>query len=667
MTTLIYNNVVMTDCELLGFNQEVQYDDSKTDVICSRFNIRVASTLTAKTYQANSFGINTFSGTTVVQRMHDIRTRLEQARGDFWLLVDSCVTDEKHGATVLDQPLLIATGQIDGMYEGTQYGTEMNVHPFSTNNQTVQYGIEGTVLREKVLDCDNGPKPKKVVIQQIFGGRAMRVEFEIEVCLRLCHDFTERKPIVDGALEPDNRIVSNRWYIEETKDENWITTKSLQGTLRVAHSAYWPHAMRFLCVPPLLKGYKRINQNFASEPTGLILKYRIDDRQAHAAPPAPAIAWTGHHVETATGNEGLTKNGEVQLTLTGPPGVNKQELIAVAGKVIVNRIRGLAPPNPDNPTDIDLVILKNASIVDVLHEPTIEMRVQVQYMGSDPKSLALRVKQMGSPLNESQYENDPFTIAGYHPRSFPIPLPYDSQRPAGIFACYLQNPCSVWHDIPGGIGPESTEIEPPTYPGYGEADESDPGEYESPGDLDEDDPPTSTDSNVYKYPYTFVEIESRYLLDNGWIQLPLADPASEKSAALIKLHGRIAKRILTMTAKREGKQPTIPSLNEDVVDHNGYREVLEIINIASKAPKLGPNGYSRTHEFFIELVYLLEKAPSNTDKLRVGSTPLDRFSPNSNWINLGELADQSGHLQWEDGVTEDFPPSDDPPDPPPAV
>lgn len=681
MTTVVYNGVVLRDCETLSFEQDVQYDPSNTDVLFSRFKIRVASTMVARINDAgiDSFGIDTANGTTVIQRAHDIQGKLSESRGDFWMLVDNCVQDEKQGTEFepsLDQPLLIACGRAwdeDIVVGSDENGNPIKYiertpltmfpHPFSSNSSTPAYGSIA-FNKSNVLDCENGPKPRKVSVQKIIGGRALRVEFEIEICRNICSaDFDDINPALLGSqIDQTPNILSNRWSLEESKDANWITTRSINGTLRVANRDYWPHAMRLLCVPNLMAGYKRVRQSFVSDPTDLVLKYRIEDQQAHAAPPYPAISWSGHHAETASGPNAMIKGGEFHIRLRGVPGVDKQQLIGAAGKIAVNRLRGLVANKDANGKRTYKTLLKNASIIDILNEPVIEMRVQVQYVDASFKALALRVTKMGRPIGtlEEPDPDDPYLIDGYSPQSFPVPIPYGSPTPAGIFSCYLQKPCSIWHDMPNGIpvgdgdqvptpiDKENTTSEKPEYPKQQSIEP-----HVLPPDSDET--PTE-DNDLYDFPYSFIELQNRYLIDNGWISMPVAttDPDA-KTATLIKMHGRTASRVLTLTVTRDGKPPVIPSMVEDQVDHNGHREVLARMEVIAKAPKLMANGESRQHEVFVEYVYLMEKAPGPTDKLRGGSSPLDLFSPDSNLLDLGEIVDQNGHYQWESGITQTYP------------
>jgi len=659
MTTVIYNDVILRHCETKSFEQTIVYDESRTDLMYSKFRIRVASTLAAVRSSGNSFGIAppTGSGTTATQRERTIQRLLSEPRKDFWMLIDSGVANEQMtpaqlaaltppANTGIDDFLLIATGNIDGM---------MSLHPLSD-----QYGSGDAIERINVVDVENGPKPTNVTVTEIIGGRTFRVEFEIEICRKFCPagGSLDLPPPFDiwGSIVPTgSTVLSNRWHLDESKDENWITTRVLQGTLRVTQKTFWPHLIRSVCVPPLLRGYKRVRQSFVDDPTGLILKYRIEDQQAHAAPPWPAVAWKAHHAESASGPNGSILTGEISIRLTGPPGVDKVQLIGAAGKVANDRIKGLSPTFDGDGRPSYATIINSASVVNVLDEPVIEMRVNARYTDKDQKkNLMIRINEMGRPLTTLVSADNPqYQVEGYDPRIWPVPLAYDSLTPAGIFACYLQSPCSVWHAMPGGSLPGA--LETPTRPDVADSGYPDADLYSSSHDLpDEDDfiksEPSEDDDgpeDIFTFPYHFVDLENEYLTHNGWSQLPYADtdPNANKTALLVQLHGRVSKRVLTVTASRDGEMPLIPALTEDVTDHNGIREVMESSSIAIKAPELSSGGTNRRYAVKCVYVYLLERAPRLNEKLRGGSTQIDKVLPQDNWLDLSR-SQNSGGMQF---------------------
>ena len=686
-TAVIYNGVIMRDVELKGFSQVVEYDESGTDVVYSRFRIRVASTMTAIHPSLVPFGVATPLGSTAIQRARDIQGRLSEPRQDFYFIVDNSVANEKTGANPIDDVLLIATGQPEGL---------MLYHPISD-----QYGSVDTVARSSVLDVANGPRPLEAKVDEIIGGRTVRVEFEIEVCRSICSpDFNDIFPYnAGGSIQPDNRILNNRWSIEESKDENWATTRTISGTLRVKHHSFFPHAMRFLVVPPLLLGYQRVRQSFQDDETGLVLKYQIEDKQREAAPPWPAVEWKGHHAESGSGANGSILTGEVSVRLTGPPGVDKISLIGAAGKVAVDRIRGLAIPWDETGRSNNKTQIINCSVVNSLDEPTIELRVQARYTAEDQaRQLALRLSEMGKPMSMSSrgttilqwnWDSDNWDVIQgcpvgsvsdqpanipvpevnnpgdkpivrrffncvdptdqYNSKRWPVPLLYDSPSPAGAFSCYLQSPCSVWHGHPGG----AAFTEPVFRPSIQPADYPDQSTvYRSPETLSDDQTylPTADSldvANIYDFPYTIVDLSNRFETDNGWVQLPYAndDENGNVNCLLVKLHARVAKRILTMTASRSGRPPIIPSLAEEITDRNGVREVLATFNVTTKAPELLADGAGREFSVLAEYVYLLERGIRTNDKIFGVSSPLDRLEPMKNDIDLLTYQDTGGTLQ----------------------
>lgn len=622
MTTQVYyNGIVMNDCETQSFEQAIEYDESNTDVLFSRFRIKVASTLVGYANPQHPSTIETPNGLSVAAKEWDIQSRLSENRKDFWMVLRGVAASEESAST-LDYTLVGATGTPEGTWDPSPPG-----------------GATQTASRKNYVDCNNGPRPIAVTVSQIFGGKAMRVVFEIEICLRRVADPFVDPTILPSGLEPDNRVISNRWSLSESKDESWVTTKVMEGTLRVLHSSYWPHAMRYLCVPPLLSGYRRRSQKFVSDPTDLVLKYQIEDRQEHAAAPWPIIEWSGTHSEATAGN-GVTQTGSVHLRVTGPPYVDKRWLIGRAGQIMVSRLEGVAKTNPA--TDYK-TILKELAIVDQLDKPTIEMRASVRYTSEEYKWLAMRVNKMGLPLNHT------LSIDGYSPLSHPVPLPYDSENPAGIFNCYLQHPVSVWHDMPGGIYPGQYDVNNQKKEKRSDS-LSESYEYPEGDPLPETTDLTKDDAELYTHPYSLYNMTNRYVTDHGYVQLPLAQPQALPTAptcAVVRMHAGVCHRVIAIEAIRAGKWPTLPTLKPVLVDENGIVETLAKTEIDNSTPQMEADKASRSFAIQATYTYILSRPPTAEEKLRAGSLPMDGTSPEANSIDLPSVLDASNHLQWE--------------------
>jgi len=628
MIELFYNGVVLRDCEIQSFDQTIIRDLSNTDNLYSRFVVTVASTL----HHGLNAPLNSIDpgpdseGAIVYQtvlRHHQLELKLKRARQDFWLVVGG-QSDDADTAPSRDLSILVAAGNID---DG----------PFPDHPS---FPGATTVPRLYVIDCENGPHPVNIQVEQIYGGRALRVIATFKICRLICDTYFEsgEPPPNPTITKPSQWILNNRWELTENKGSDWNTQRILSGTLRTIHADIFAQNYRALCIPPLLRGYKRADQSFASDATNTILKYRITDIQEHASPPPPAIRWEGVHTETLT-KQGANQVAEINVTLIGPPGVNKADLIAACGKVITSRIYGPVRKTPGSHQSL----LRHLSITDYFGEPKITMRANISYHIKDqttnPLWFTMRVAQMAMELN------DTLGIDGYHPLIHPVPLVYDSTTPTGIFACYLQDPCSIWHSI-GGQVPESKANERPVVQSTG----SRPDGRDYPAQILE---PTKNESNqyqnderydIFKFPYTYYDMSTEYEISNGKMHLPYAGTPEpgEPSSTVLQVHNGISRRHVLIDAVRLEKLPVIPEFNETQTDINGITETLYDVQITTYPPKLTAGNELRENRLSIQMSYFLNRVLTRTEKLRAGAEPTDSIAPQT--IPLGTIFDVQGKI-----------------------
>lgn len=625
--SIYYNGVILRDCEVKSFDQQIVLDEGGTDVLYSRLSISVSATLVDYYYSAS----NTLPTTialdnailATVERMDVLTQRLSEARKDFWFIVGGQSPPSVHDE--LTQVLAAGELSVGGV-------DTISAHPTD--------GAHGTLPRADYIDCEGGPHPMNVRIEQIFGGRAMRVNATFKVCRKVCDSsFVDAKPDEDPNIQSSPFVLSNRWYLDESKDDNWVTTKTLQGTLKTAHPTYFSQLYRSLVLPPLMKGYYRVNQSFVSDTTNTTLKYRVTDRQMHAFAPPPAIKWNGTHTESTT-KQGARQTANVSVRLQGPPGVNKSDLIAAAGRVITSRIASLQ--NKDKPAGQDSyeTVLQNLNIVDHLGEPTIEMSASALYTSAEYKWLAMRVKTMTR-------EDDDFDIDGYVPTEAPVPLPYDSATPAGIMGCYLQHPCSVWHGIGGSNIEEETGVTN-TRPDPKEAYPADSYEYPPPKSLTVDDDKIEYDTseryNVFKYPYNYYTLSHRYNQPQGVLQLPFASNDDQVTAAILKVHSGIAEKIIEFEGTRDGRPPVIPEPLEEFTDANGVRQVLIDFTVITRAPELTSDGHTHRHGIAGKIIYALERPLTTEERYATGSLPQDKTEAKAAGYNFLMFKDINGKV-----------------------
>lgn len=576
-TTLIYNGVTFQECQTLRFDQDVFLDESNTDLLYHRITIRIASSIHAQAFDT-VFGVRVGSEQNPATATMQIRGHLLHPRAKLQYIVG--------GVTLVQaQP---TPGQVDS-------------------------------------DLNNGPRPISCSVVHVAGQQAFRIEFEIEVAVLSCLEPSVVSTVNNQQLfgaKQDNRVLSNRWSIAETMDENMYRDRTWAGTLRVAHYSFYPHLFRHMVVPPLQRGYKRNSMRFVQSEDGLSLRYEVMDRQKYAKPPAPAIDWSASYTE-ATGVGGAVGHASMNIMLTGPPDVDRKKLLVPAAQIVQARLGNLQRGFADGGSN--QLILMGAAIVEHLHANTVEMRVQIKRVPAAHKFLNNVVDKIGRDLD----------IPDYDPKQWPVPLLYDSDSPSGVFASYLQHPCNPFHGITGVQALANTQAD-------GEEEDYDPQDadyFRSTGDVDEDVDEGLSSSQLDSFPYTHIEMDNVYDLTSGTVALPIASTlltANVASVEIIDLHNPVAERVYSAHVERAGAWPQLPKPVKVQTDPNGIEEFLAEVKMIPEPPFLLPDGKTLLYRAQIKYRYLLSRAPTTDEALRVGSPQWDATAPNDN-LFIGTL------------------------------
>jgi hypothetical protein len=475
-------------------------------------------------------------------------------------------------------------------------------------------------------DVNNGPKIKDLKIIYIAGFKSFRISFSLEVARVFCgaaESFGE-----SFQVQENKDVLNNRWTIQETRNTDYYMTRKVTGLLRVAHSSIWPHAMRHLVMPQLVRGYRRESMDFLQSADGLELSYTIIDQQRYAAPPAPAIDWANAiHQEKLTDGGGKAM-ASISVGLIGAPGTPKSQLLTACAKVVENRLGNLR--------SIDGSPLKShvigACITDFMKENQVELTVDVLHTKLAEENnilfyIGIVFETLGRLPGVQSADPDREDEAHWNADIWPNPIPYDSNTPAGIFATYLQTPCNGYHGMPYVHEGDPENEQPPSY-----ETRSDPeirvykGEIKWRSDEVGQNPGTVSPDQK-DFPYIVYEVESHYQTDTGILAAPIASSANDASDTVYvgRLHGSIARHVVYVRGKRIGARPQMPEPLEaftDTMGHITYR--LERSHLVPLPPELMPaaNEYLYTTE--MQLVYVMSRAPKVTDYLRAGSLPWDK-------------------------------------------
>jgi hypothetical protein len=337
------------------------------------------------------------------------------------------------------------------------------------------------------------------------------------------------------------------------------------------------------------------------------------------------VDWSATHTETTTGN-GAIQAANFTIRLTGVQSVDKNELIGAAGHVLSLRIKDIQ--NEPGGSDFSTT-LKEMSIIDRLEEPVIEMRASVLYTTTDGTWLSMRVNDMSGDRGGNLV--GPGGIDGYDPTVWPKPLAYDSETPAGLLACYLQNPCSKWHGTAGVQQSEPYRNERPyethSYP---------PDSYEYPAPeylvIDTstwDKAPSSGNTepkyDIHRFPYTHYTFATSWETSHGRMHMPYSNPTAEEEpeATFILMNRGITRLFYEIEAVRTGMYPLIPDLKGSMTDDNDINYELLEHTITMRPPEITADGNTKRYGIAIRLVYGADTRLAFNSTLNPGALPID--------------------------------------------
>ena len=692
-TDVYYNGVWLRNCLTRQFDQAVEYDESGTDRLFTRVTITVEA-IVAEDLQSsfllppgyrpdNSSATNIspfeiynegqcigthFTGQQYYQNQNsEPYTPYDFAPGRFG--PDNSAPEKMrwvHGLlSVPRQPFLYLNNNI----------LLLRAHNNNTN------GPDGFADDEEDRDndLDNGPKPKFVNITQVLGSRAYRIVFGIEICRLICGNPdlnynsgpNDYESMADDAWcgtaseswaalwgtqkvnrKANERILSNRFSIDESRDENFYVTRTLTGKARVRDVRFWNQGIRYLLLPGLPRGYQRISQQFITSANGLEITYRVVDKQRYAAPPFPGTSFSGVHMEK-TGMDGAHSHGVVQVQINGGPTSSKKGLLAAAISIVESRI-GKPSKKEIGETD-EHCLIRDFAVTDVLHENAIS--VSVQFERHAPAEGADENAKWGNvfwhklgllpDVDTLLYQDGGnFRKDGeqYNRDQWPIPVPWDDGAPYGIFSQYLQDGCCPWHFTPHSTLAE--ELEPDTAePDYTQApSQSSTQSRAYLGDIRPDPVPPyrqgyeALDSEHIELPYTVYEVSSDYDTDKGLVALPIAsdDPESENENPCIiaRIKTAVCRKTVFVSAKRVGANPKFPSIKDSFTDDNGISYFLDEYHPEFKGAKRMANGMDYEYEMHLRLVYLMSRPLKPSDKITYGVLPWDTADKKDHLVDL---------------------------------
>lgn len=478
-------------------------------------------------------------------------------------------------------------------------------------------------------DINNGPRCTNFDIEHLTA-TVMRVSATFEIMKAECSGF--------GANRTNNSgVLSHVWRVEDSVSQNFFTTRTFAGVLRLASSVgYNPHSFRSLVIPPLQPGMRRDSMKFVAHENGLELSYVITDQEVAFAPPAPATSWNFKHTESV--GMGKLIFGEISVLLRGDRHADRRKLLTIAAGIVEARLLTF-----EGQKDADGVILNNV----------IEMYSVTEEMGDSENDNAISINarvqrpftvgalggvlnfNFGFPPEQLRPADPPIELIDWDSRNsrgnwttgaganFLTGTSLESHGPVSAvtaFSTFLQTSCSGEHSIRSGQEAEELNIrkqKPPKIEAY----TTNVPSYLSRGR-------SHTSKGHRQAPYTVFQGQSTYKTNQHTVQMPIAAwPVGtsgldllSRSSEFISLAPPTCERIYRVKATRVGSEPELPP-GESFIEA-GIAFVFKHKGNIFYNKNYRPDG---TPEYSVDAEYVwgMSRAPRNSERLLIGVNPFD--------------------------------------------
>lgn len=403
-------------------------------------------------------------------------------------------------------------------------------HSLKLPRRVLSYQCGSLQVQANGLDAALGPEPEAVEVHQISPGMFF-VDWGGTVCLADCPG---------QATYP---VVSLRWTQSESFDENWYAKLVTQGRLIVRSDIRTTaDSFRNLCVPGLLTDYKREEEKFTLSENGCELEFYFADQEKYRLPPYGATKASGRF--TVILKNSSKRTGQCDITLVGPKGQSRADLMALAIRMAVSKLRAEGFPEGTGGTRMPPVL--NGSFSEDLFECSVSVSMSAMLAPVNLKSDTSFIRGAGT--------ND-FATANRQGLAPPV-----RARLLALLSPAFRDPCN---DGNAAVYPSLAVVTSSTAAATAAGSTAYPSGYTanqtiSIGTLTPNTSPTSTAVSDTA-PYDTYEIESAYIYDSGYVQMPGTGVGSEgQKSAFVKNHGGFMQMEVTWYATRKGMPPVIP-------------------------------------------------------------------------------------------------------------
>jgi hypothetical protein len=525
-------------------------------------------------------------------------------------------------------------------------------------------------------DLNNGPIPEVISFQRISGNAAIRIEWEVTVCLIPClNTYSQGSFTAVDSPSAKLGILSNRWSCADEINENWWTVRTWTGRLKLAHPLRNPHEFRELCVPAIQPGMRRTKLHFVASEDGLELQYTVTDEEVYLTAPYPAHSMTISHKERAS-ELNLNVATAFAVTVKGDRQARKIDLLLLCMAVAEGKLQlGSLVPALGAIGDRNARILSYevADFSGTMADNSVSLTITLmRYPFKKPPAPGLPenglfshvMANFGRKLDGTMIE-DYINTLSYGNREGELPAAVGPIPIVGAFSVFLQTACSDDKSMNRGmqyqnrqagiVGATIQPVEPPLPQIDTFVVPNLPEETEDPGF-----------SNSHKEAiYQTYHLDTEYRETTMVCQMPIARPGvtirttpdttgggsgsgssggsgggnttigggssanAPDLSAFVRIGPSQHQRVIRLEAERYGQPPRLPFPTPAFIDEDGLKNVLLSQVMLSCEPTRSPDGEAKNYVMRAEFIYGLSGVPK---KIRLAMPDYESeygYSPNS--------------------------------------
>jgi hypothetical protein len=599
------NQVKISNCQTLKFEQEAVYDASGFIQTHTRFIIRVSGYLLADTVANMQITPNkgamvpAYVQTAGSQHVQ-LRHLLEQPRQEFKMTLG---------------------------VSGPAPTVILKAKPITSTADVLN----------KEFDCQGGPVPKVLSIEHLVGNTAIKVQWECVVCI--VPDCVEY-PGGGGDIQKAKGILSNRWTCADDIDENfYLRSRMFVGELKLANPLINPHDFRQLVVPAIQPGMRLKSMSFKTSQDGLSLQYTVVHEEVTVTAPFPAtgirishkVTHPEYHVEV---------DETLAITLQGDRNVDKQQLVRLAILIADGKLRTAQLNNKT----FRLIRFEMADESGTNQNNQVTVMHHVRHIPADGDAFPNEQALLGITQRFGK-KIDGFMIPDYNNTrtrgnrpgekpelSGPVPI-------VGAFAAHLQTLCTQDHSLNRGVS--GNEFLPKEF-------ENSIGPAQSLPEVNlvvvpslPDLPDSTYNASHSQGIYQVYEIDSEYHRNPQVFQMPVSPsltqslfptstststtgptspapttnpqtttaPASTDTAVFVRGGAEQWKRVVRIRAKRHTQPPRLPNPQGSFRDEGGVLNVLLKETTCLQEPQRAVDG-QLDYTILAEYHYGLSRSPA---------------------------------------------------------